>query len=137
MILRVAALCDFAQVREQMLTVASAGVTRAYREEYPAQMGVMLALMLEVTEVEAAEPQEISVRVEDADGNMIAEAVAGFQVGEIFDLDPGEMLSVPAVLDLREAVLPEPGRYQVVIAPEASEEVALSFRAGYPSDRNH
>ena len=137
MIVRVAALCDFAQVRERMLTMASAGVTRAYREQYPAPMGVMLALMMEISTVDAAVPHEILARVEDSDGGKIAEAGAAFQVGKIGDLDPGEMLVIPAVLDLRDVELPKPGRYQVVVVPEASDEIALSIRAGFRSDQAH
>ncbi|WP_419837002.1 DUF6941 family protein [Candidatus Poriferisodalis sp.] len=134
MIVRVAALCDFAQVRERMLTIASAGVTRALRADFPAPMGVMLALMLELSAAEAKLPHEIVARVEDSDGQQLAEAMAAFQIGEILDLDPGEMLLIPTVLDLREVALPKPGRYQVVVIPEASEEIALAFRADYPPD---
>ena len=44
--IRVATLCDFAQVREGLLFVSSAGITRVYRESFPAPIGVMLALVL-------------------------------------------------------------------------------------------
>lgn len=135
MIVRVAALCDYAQVREQMLTVASAGVTRAYREKYPAPMGVMLALMVEMSAADAKMPHEIQARVEDSDGDKIAELGLAFQVGAILDLDPGEMLVVPTVLDLRDIELPRPGRYQVVVVPEGAEEIPLSFRAAFASER--
>ena len=120
-----------------MLTMASAGVTRAYRDQYPAPMGVMLALMIELSAVDATVPHEILARVEDTDGDKIAEAGAAFQIGKIRDLDLGEMLVIPAVLDLRDIELPKPGRYQVVVVPEASDEIALSFRAGFRSDQAH
>ncbi len=97
-------------------------------------MGVMLALMLELSAAEAKLPHEIVARVEDSDGQQLAEAMAAFQIGEIVDLDPGEMLLIPTVLDLRDVALPNPGRYQIVVVPEASEEIALAFRADSPPD---
>ncbi|WP_420610616.1 DUF6941 family protein [Candidatus Poriferisodalis sp.] len=135
MIVRVAALCDYAQVRENLLTLASAGVTRAWRESYPARMEVMLALLIEISEVDAKMPHEVLVRVEDSDGGKIAEMTWAFQVGEIAELDPGEMLVVPGALDLRLVQLPKEGRYQVVVVPENAGEIPLSFRAGFASDR--
>ena len=42
----VAAICDFAQVREGLLSVISAGINRLWRPQYPAPMGAMLALIV-------------------------------------------------------------------------------------------
>jgi hypothetical protein len=41
-------LCDYAEVREGLLTIVSAGITRLWRAELPAPMGVFLALQVEV-----------------------------------------------------------------------------------------
>ena len=46
--IRVATICDFAQVRDGLLSVISAGITRVWRSQYPAPLGVMLALVFEV-----------------------------------------------------------------------------------------
>lgn len=133
-----ASICDFAQVRDGLLSVVSASITRVWRDQYPHQMGVMLAVILEVTPAEAQMPREIRVRVEDADGKRLAEASAGFQIGPpLPPLDPGEAMSVPFALDFRSVALPAAGRYQVVIDPmtEGVEPTALAFRAGFQSER--
>ena len=129
--IRVATLCDFAQVREGLLFVSSAGITRVYRESFPAPIGVMLALVLEMSPVEAAEPNKIRVRVEDADGRKLAEMVGELQVKLGSGHDPGELVNVPFVADFRAMKLPSPGRYQVAINPdpEGTNPVALAFRA--------
>ena len=54
-------------------------------------MGLMLAVIFEVTQIETQVPRDIRVRVEDADGQRLAEASAGFQIGPpLPPLDPGE-----------------------------------------------
>ncbi|WP_420639296.1 DUF6941 family protein [Candidatus Poriferisocius sp.] len=129
--IRVATLCDFAQVREGLLFVSSAGITRVYRESFPAPTGVMLALVLEMSPIEAMDPHKITVRIEDADGRKLAEMVGELQVKLGSGHDPGELVNVPFVADFRTMKLPTPGRYQVAIQPDAegSNPVALSFRA--------
>ena len=134
-----ASICDFAQVRDGLLSVVSASITRVWRDQYPNQLGVMIAVILEVTQTEAQMPREIRVRIEDADGKRLAEASAGFQIGSpLPPLDPGEVMSVPFALDFRSVILPAAGRYQVVIDPmtEGAESTVLAFRAGFHSERS-
>ncbi len=136
----VAALCDFAQVRESLLTVASAGITRVWRPQYPAPMGLMLALVIEVAPAEAALPREIRIRVEDSDGKRLAESSGGFQVDVPPEgNDPGEVLMLPFAIDFRGVELPAAGRYQVVVdlMTEDIKESVLAFRAGFPSEAGH
>ena len=136
MIIRVATLCDFAQVRERLLSVISAGVTRVWRSQYPAPLGIMLALICEIDPGSASIPREIRIRAENADGGRLAEAACAFQLDPGPGHDPGEMLTFPFVVDFRNLQLPAAGRYQIVIDPmsEGVEPTALSFRAGSPSD---
>ena len=134
-----ATICDFAQVRENLLFVVGGSITRVWRDQYPNSMGVMLAVVLEVAPTEAQVPREIRVRVEDADGKRLAEASAAFQIGPPPPpLDPGEVMSVPVAVDFRNVVLPAAGRYQVVVDPmtDEAESTVLAFRAGFPSERS-
>ncbi len=135
--IRVATICDFAQVREGLLSVVSAGINGVWQSQYPAQLGVMLALVIEIAAVEATEPREIRVRIESADGTRLAEASGGFQIQSIPGCDPGEMLNLPLVVDFREVQVPAPGRYQFVVDPmtEGVGSIPLSFRAGFPTDK--
>ena len=130
--IRVATLCDFAQVREGLLFLSSAGITRIYRENFPAPSGIMLALVLEMSPVEAGIASKIEVRVEDADGLKLADIVGEMQVKVGSGHDPGEMINVPFVADFRNMKLPAPGRYQIAVQPEVegASPVALGFRAG-------
>ena len=134
--IRVATICDFAQVREGLLSVMSAGITRLWRTQYPAALGVMVALIFELVPGSASVPREVRFRVENADGARLAEAVCGIQVDPSPGLDPGEMLPIPMVVDFRDLQLPAAGRYQIVIDPmsEGIAPTVLAFRAGFPSN---
>ena len=92
--IRVATICDFAQVREGLLSVISAGVTRLWRSQYPAPLGVMVALIFELVPGSASIPREVRFRVENADGARLAEAVGAIQVDPSPGLDPGETVDI-------------------------------------------
>ena len=120
----IATLCDFAQIREGLLNIVSAGVTRVTTPVYPGHLGCMVAVMLEVAD---RIPHEVRARLESEDGKPIGEVKAAFQLSTT-DADPGEKVYLPLVFDLREAQIPAPGRYQMVIETESSETV-LGFRS--------
>ena len=131
-----AALCDFAQVRDGLLSVISAGLTRLWRPQFPAPIGAMLALIIEVAPGEATVPREIRLRVENADGGRLAESSAAFQLGAPpAQIDSGELMVVPFAVDFREVQLPAAGRYQIVVdlMTEGLEPTVLAFRADFPS----
>lgn len=131
----VATLCDAANVREGTISILSGGITRLWRSQFPCQMGVGLALMCEYDPAIFQRPSEIRVRIEDADGGMLHEASMVLPGQPLPDsVDPGESVSVPLVLSLREAPLERPGRYRIVVDPmdETVEPVLVSFRVDYP-----
>jgi len=134
--IRVATICDFAQVREGLLSVLSAGITRVWQTQYPAPLGVMVALIFELAPGGASIPREVRFRVENADGDRLAEGVGAIQANPSPGLDPGEMLTLPLVVDFRSLQLPAAGRYQIVIDPmsDGVDPTVLAFRAGFPSD---
>ena len=133
--IRVATICDFAQVREGLLSVLSAGITRVWHNQYPASLGVMLALIIEINPSRAL-TNEVRFRIEDEDGKRLAEASGMVHISPSPDHDKGEMLTAPLVVDFREVSLPVAGRYQIVIEPmnEEIDPTTLAFRAGFPSE---
>lgn len=118
-----------------MLSLLSAGVTRLWRTQFPAEMNTVLALVVELDSSEATIPKEMRVRIEDGDGQLLMEQSAVFQTGEASPQnDPGEPLILPMIMNLRDFKIPRPGRYQIVIDPleHGNGPVALGFRADYP-----
>jgi len=95
-----AMLADFAQVREGLLFVSSGGVTRCYRDQLPAPLGVFLATVLELDRLEAERVHELQVVVVDEDGQQLAEIAGEIQLGQT-QMMINENLNVPIVFDLR------------------------------------
>lgn len=124
-------LCDFASVREGLLFVVGGGVTRIRRAQYPAAFGCSVALLVELHQMELSRPHELELRVLGPDGEDVANVKAGFQARGT-DLDIGENLPVPVVLDLRNAALEKPGRYSIEASIDGGHQLTLSFRAMLP-----
>jgi hypothetical protein len=122
-------LCDFASVREGLLFVVGGGITRVRRPHYPAALGCSVALLVELHQMELTRPHELEVRVVGPDGEDVGTIKAGFQTAPMTDLDIGENLPIPVVLDLRAATLPKPGRYNVEASIDGGHQLTLSFRA--------
>jgi len=120
-----ALLCDFASVRENLLFVSAGGITRIWRSDYPAPMGVSLALMFEVHPMELPYPHEVAIRVMGPDGEELTTVQAGFTAGG--DLQVGEELLVPMALDLRNVGLPREGAHSVEIAVDGTHQKTVQF----------
>lgn len=122
-----ALLCDFAIVREGLLHVISGGVTRLWRDQYPAALGCSLALVFEVHPMELGRPHELEVRVLGEDGAEIATVQGGFQTAPGPDTKAGESMVVPMAFDIRGAGLPGPGGYSIEISVDGTHHRTLSF----------
>jgi hypothetical protein len=107
-----ALLADFAQVREGLLFVASGGVTRCYRDQLPAPLGVFLATVLELDRIEAESVHELHVVVVDEDGQQLAEIAGEIQLGQT-QLMINENLNVPITFDLRNVPVERFGSVEV------------------------
>ena len=70
-------LCDYAEVREGLLTIVSAGITRLWRAELPAPMGVFLALQVEVEANERPFPHELEVAITGPSGKATGKVTGG------------------------------------------------------------
>lgn len=122
-----ALLCDAASVREGLLFVMGGGITRLWRENFPAPMAVELAVVLELRQSELSRPHEIEVIVQGEDGGRVAHVKGGVQAAG--DLEFGETLLVPIILSLRDAGLPREGRYDIEIAVDGNHHRTIMFQA--------
>jgi hypothetical protein len=107
-----AMLADFAQVREGLLFVASGGVTRCYRDQLPAPLGVYLATVLELDRLEAEQVHQLQVVVVDEDGQELAEIAGEIQLGAT-QLMINENLNVPITFDLRNVPVEKFGSVEI------------------------
>jgi hypothetical protein len=125
-----ALLCDAATVREGLLHILGGGVTRAGRTEYPAPLNLALALRILVHPTEADHPHNLEVRLQGADGDLVANLGVEFGVSDMTALAPGEHASIPLPIAFPEAVvLPGPDNYSFELLIDGTHQVAVPFIA--------
>lgn len=128
--MRIAAfLCDAASVRENLLHVLGGGITRIWRERYPADMNVALAMMITLSPSEGRDKHVLQVTVTGADGEPIAQLDGEFAAQRGQDTLPGESLYVPVVLPLQRVPLPTEGQYAINVLVDRQEKVSLTVAA--------
>ncbi len=125
-----AMLCDYASVREGLLHVLGGGINRLWREEYPANLGVSLALLFEIHPTEMNSEHSLQVVLIDEDGRQFGHVTADFHVASDSGKGrPGENLILPLVLPLQQVMLERPGAYSVEILIDGQHKRSLSVLA--------
>ena len=138
--LTTAMLCDYAEVREGLLFIVAGPITVLWRQEFPAMLGLPLALVVEGAPEEfVGLPHEVQVVVTHGNAGPVGEARLAFQIAEknVAHLEPGERINLPLVMLTHEAVLPEPGIYTLIVRLNGGEafgqpELTLALRASLP-----
>src|SRR5215218_10847009 len=109
-----ALLCDAAQISQGKTFILGGGVTILWRQEYPAPLGISIALQLSYHRTEADTDHELRLQVIDADGNpVLPEMGASFHVGGALPGVPGNVpLAAPVALPFPPLpALQRPGAY--------------------------
>lgn len=95
-------LCDFAQVREGLLFVLSAGITRLAVPEVPAPFALSIAVQIELEQTELSRPHQLVISVRHNESASVAyRSTTAFQLQGPTSLEPGESMMLPVVADLR------------------------------------
>lgn len=129
-------LCDAASIREGLLHVLGAGITSMQRAEFPASLGCVLALQLElVLEGQGMHAVNIEMAFTGPDGEDrgIPSFVTALQIdgtGVASDLSsiPG-IATMPLVLNTADLMLPEAGLYRIELVVNGRFVNAIRFIA--------
>ena len=125
-----AMLCDAATVREGLLNVLGAGITRLHREQFPAAMGTQLALLLHSTAKEMGKNHKLVITVTHENKEKIAEFAVDFSVAANTGSKPEETITVPLVATFAQQVLPSPGTYNIELNIDGTVARVVQFQAG-------
>jgi hypothetical protein len=128
-------LCDAATVREGLLHVLGGGITRLWREEVPAPMGVAVALLLEVDRSELGRPHQLEMVVMGEDGGEVAKVQGGFQSPPNPHLEFGENALLPIQVPLHGAAVPTYGQYSMSVHIDNVMHARLTFIVRHPSQK--
>jgi hypothetical protein len=127
-----AVVCDYAEVRENLLTLVAAGITRLRRDSLPAPLAVFVALQLEVPAAERPFPHEVSARVIGPSGTDLATIGGGFQVASTSDFEADESGVVSLPFDLRMISATEYGWHTVEITIDGANRQVLRIKVTRP-----
>jgi hypothetical protein len=127
-----AVVCDYAEVRENLLTLVSAGITRLRRDALPAPLAVFVALQLEVPAAERPFPHEVTARVTGPSGTELASISGGFQVASTSDFEADESGVVSLPFDLRMIQATEYGWHSVEITVDGANRQTLKVKVTRP-----
>ena len=107
-----ALLCDAATERGGLLNVLGGGITQAARPEFPAPLGMTLALRVLLHPTEIDRPHELEILLQDADGDVATRAKIGLQVPPGAEIPAGEEAAVPIPWNFpAQPAIPHEGRY--------------------------
>lgn len=106
-----AVLCDGATIREGLLHILGAGITRLWRPELPAGLGVSIAMLVDMERELEDTPHEVRIVIDGPAGERVAEAVAGIQYQGGVRFEVGEHHLIPLVMPLHDVGLASYGRY--------------------------
>lgn len=126
-----ALLCDAATVRDGLLHILGGGISQVERAEFPAELGVTLALRIMVHQTEAEDVHEVRIIVQGQDGEQVTEVRAQAQLGPppegLEASDEGAIL-LPWDFPGRPK-LPHPGRYSMEVLIDGHHEASVPFKA--------
>lgn len=122
-------LCDFAQVREGLLTVVSGGVTRVGLSKFPAATPLYLAIMVYLPPDAVDSPHAVRVLFKYPDtAEKFAEANVNVSP-HASDEQRAEGISFPVPLDLHGVTLPRPGMIDIQVEVDGELQGELTLHA--------
>lgn len=129
-------VCDFANVRENLLHVLGGGVTRAVVARFPGSAHVSLALVAYVPPDETGRSHDVKISIKrpETAEPLMETTVSIKPVGG--QLLPGEGAQLPITVDLRGVVIPRPGPLDVQVQIDGKPGGDLTFWAVERLDRS-
>lgn len=118
-------ICDFAQTREGLLTVCSGGITRVLCAGVPAPLRVMVAALLEFGPDDLGPIHEVTWRVSHVDTAVtVTDGTGALQVSDAAS-EPGELIQVPLLIDLRLIGTPSFGQHDIKLSVDGAPELEV------------
>ena len=131
-----AMLCDYAGVREGLLNVIGAGITRLWREQTPAALGAMLGVMMDFAPEACGIAHEVTVRVVGPGGETVGEATGAIEAERGPSFEANEHVLLPMALDLRNAVVTAFGKHRLVVRIDGVDVHDIAFWVQHPREMN-
>ena len=122
-------LCDAATLREGLLHVLGGGITVLYRDSFPAPLALKIVVVAEVLAEELAQPQKITVTVENLEGAQVFAVIEGDWESPGDGADPNVPAYISLIIGLERVAVPAVGYYRARIDLDGVETRILPFQA--------
>jgi len=122
---------DAASVREGLLNVLGAGITRLVRDPLPGRLDAVLAVMLQPDDpgdLQAAHNLEVVITETTADGPVVVARAVLEIVGLQSSSDTAELLpTLPLVVPLQSIPIPRTGLYRITATLDGQAGIEYAF----------
>ena len=111
--------------------ILGGGITRLWRQSYPAPFTGALAVVIHPHSSEVGIQHRIVIQVATQDGEIIGKLEGEFQIDKGDDNEPGEATVIPMVLDFSSAplMIPSVGGYAIDVLIDQQHKESLTFFA--------
>jgi hypothetical protein len=124
-----ALLCEAVTVRDGLINILGGGITEVQHSEFPAELGVALALRIMVHPTEVAHPHQLEIVLQGDDGEQVTKVDVGIEAGDASGIPPGEEgeMLIAWTFPARPK-LPGPGRYSFEVLIDGAHQASLPLR---------
>jgi hypothetical protein len=112
-----------------LLHILGGGISHLARPEFPAPLGVAMALRVMVHPTEANAEHSLEARCLGEDGEPVGSFEIGFTVQAAPGARPGDEIAAVFPVPLHQQALPAPGAYSFEILIDQIHQVSIPFRA--------
>lgn len=120
-------LADYANIREGLLNVVSAGVTRAFAAGFPLRIPTWVAMIFVIPPDAQDGLHTGTMTLKYADVNVLARAEFQIQVQPAVPIKPGEDLTFPAVIPLIDIPFPHEGEVDINVDINGAHHGSITF----------
>jgi hypothetical protein len=121
-------LADYATVREGLLNVLGAGITKLFRDPLPAPMGVVVAILLQpMDNADLMTPHNLEViitHVGNDEESAVAKAVMTMNAGTVAT---GPLPTLPVVVPLQSVPITATGVHQITVKLDGEAAETIEF----------
>lgn len=122
-------ICDGANVREGLLSVLGGGINKLSRDEFPAELGSIIAIQLQIEDFEVGDTMQLEVEVTNEDGTPSTIPSFSGDLDEITASPEEAPLTFPFMLDAKLLPIESPGKYRMALKLNGEEINHILFQA--------
>jgi hypothetical protein len=125
-----ALLCGAATARDGLLSILDGGITEVHNAQYPAPLGLTLAMRIMVHPTEVPHEHKVEILLQDEDGQEVTKVEIGLPAATDAAIPAGEEAALPIPWNFPgRPILPHMGRYSFEILIDGVHQLSIPLNA--------